>query len=226
MTKFLVKEVNLETITDMQSWYKTWLLNGNNRIRVKQKPLRQLKRACTSSWSRLGSQKSFKLTIPRSLAKPVKTFLGIIVRRHLTIQKEMGLLREQYAELKKGPLLHCCNQVWMKNGGRIPWNVTAICEMFLISRRTGRHCTIGDLENLLEDQLFHLVQWLNTTLFPWKTSRESINLVGKYYLVYSWGYALYAGGIWKGDILVVDIEELEKMDASEIYAKDSMQKRW
>ena len=39
------------------------------------------------------------------------------------------------------------------------------------------------------------------------------------------GYALYAGGIWKGDILVVDIEELEKMDASEIYAKDSMQKR-
>ena len=33
------------------------------------------------------------------------------------------------------------------------------------------------------------------------------------------GYALYAGGIWKGDILVVDIEELEKMDASEIPAE-------
>ena len=33
------------------------------------------------------------------------------------------------------------------------------------------------------------------------------------------GYALYAGGIWKGDIMVVDIEELEKMDASEIHAK-------
>ena len=30
------------------------------------------------------------------------------------------------------------------------------------------------------------------------------------------GYALYAGGIWKGDILVADIEELETMDASEI----------
>ena len=28
------------------------------------------------------------------------------------------------------------------------------------------------------------------------------------------GYALYAGGIWKGDILVADIEELETMDAS------------
>ena len=33
------------------------------------------------------------------------------------------------------------------------------------------------------------------------------------------GYALYAGRIWKGDILVADIEELETMDVSEIYAK-------
>ena len=33
------------------------------------------------------------------------------------------------------------------------------------------------------------------------------------------GYALYAGGIWKGDVLVADLEELEKMDASEIYSK-------
>ena len=32
-------------------------------------------------------------------------------------------------------------------------------------------------------------------------------------------YALYAEGIWKGDILVADIEELETMDASEIYSK-------
>ena len=33
------------------------------------------------------------------------------------------------------------------------------------------------------------------------------------------GYALYAGGIWKGDILVADMQELETMDASEIYSK-------
>ena len=33
------------------------------------------------------------------------------------------------------------------------------------------------------------------------------------------GYALYAGGIWNGDILVGDIQELETMDASEIYSK-------
>ena len=33
------------------------------------------------------------------------------------------------------------------------------------------------------------------------------------------GYALYAGRIWKGDILVADIEELETMDASEFYSE-------
>ena len=33
------------------------------------------------------------------------------------------------------------------------------------------------------------------------------------------GYALHGGRIWKGDILVADIEELEEMDASEIHAK-------
>ena len=33
------------------------------------------------------------------------------------------------------------------------------------------------------------------------------------------GYALYAGRIWKGDIMVADIEELEEMDASELHAR-------
>ena len=36
---------------------------------------------------------------------------------------------------------------------------------------------------------------------------------------YFLGYALYAGWIWKGDVLGEDLEELETMDASEIYSK-------
>ena len=40
------------------------------------------------------------------------------------------------------------------------------------------------------------------------------------------GYAFYAGGIWKGDVLVADLEELETMDAyPKSTQKDSMQKR-
>ena len=33
------------------------------------------------------------------------------------------------------------------------------------------------------------------------------------------GCALHAGGIWKGDVLIADLAELETMDASEIYSK-------
>ena len=33
------------------------------------------------------------------------------------------------------------------------------------------------------------------------------------------GYALVAGGIGKGAVLVVDVEELERMDALEVHAR-------
>ena len=33
------------------------------------------------------------------------------------------------------------------------------------------------------------------------------------------GYALFAVSIWKGDVLIADFEELQTMDASEIYSK-------
>ena len=70
-----------------------------------------------------------------------------------------------------------------------------------------------------KDQSFRLVQWLSITLFLRKTSQESINLEKKVLPGLFLGYALYAGGIWKGDVLIADLEELETMDASEIFSK-------
>ena len=64
ITKFQVKDVNLETIIDTLSWYRIWLPNGFNLIRAKQKLLRKQKRVCKTSWSRRGNQKSFTLAIP------------------------------------------------------------------------------------------------------------------------------------------------------------------
>ena len=52
----------------------------------------------TADHSQTGNLKSFTLTIPWNLAKPVKIFPGIIVRQHHTDQKQMGLLKEQCAE--------------------------------------------------------------------------------------------------------------------------------
>ena len=38
-------------------------------------------------------------------------------------------------------------------------------------------------------------------------------------------YELYAGGIWKGYIMIADIEELEKMDAPEIFTSENQCER-
>ena len=48
--------------------------------------------------TRIGSLKSFTLTIPWNSAKPVKIFPGIIARRHHTDRRLMGLPKEQCAE--------------------------------------------------------------------------------------------------------------------------------
>ena len=106
----------------------------------------------------------------------------------------------------------------MKVGGQILLNVIPICETYKISCLMGRLHTKDVLENLLRDQSLRLVHWLNITLSLRKTSQESINLE-KVLLGLFFGYALYAGGIWKDDIMVADIEELETMDASETYFK-------
>ena len=161
--------------------------------------LRKPKGACKSSWSRIGSLQSFTLTVHWNLARPGKIFPGVIVRQHHTDRKQMGLVREQCAELRKEHLRHCCNQVWMKNGGQIPWNAIPICETFKISCLMGRLHTKDVLENLLKDRSFRLVHWLSITLFLRKTGQESINLERKSYLDCSLDTLCTRGKIWKGD---------------------------
>ena len=70
----------------------------------------------------------------------------------------------------------------------------------------------------MKDRLFHLVHWLSITPITAK-DQSRIHQFGKKVLPGLFlGYALYAGGIWKGDVPVADLES-ETMDASEIYPK-------
>ena len=153
------------------------------------------KRACKCSWSRRGSQKSFTLTIPWILAKPVNTFPGIIARQHLTNRKQMGL-RERCAELRKGHLRYCCNQVWMTTGGRIPWSVCALCETCKIS------CLLA---NTLRTAIWRTIQrtnnsvWFDGGISPHFCNRPvaTAYVRPESYANISLGYALHEGGIWK-----------------------------
>ena len=91
----------------------------------------------------------------------------------------------------------------MKNGGRIPWNVIAIFEIFK------NYCLVGKY-HMNCDQKFLLEQWSNITQLQLQISNESINSDRK---------SCHARRIWHGDIMVADNEEVEEMDASELHAK-------
>ena len=85
--------------------------------------------------------------------------------------------------------------------GQIEWNVTPICETAQIYSLMERRPMKDILGSHLKDLLFLLVHLLSIALFLRKASPESINLEKKVLPGLFLGYALYAGGIWKGDVL-------------------------
>ena len=86
----------------------------------------------------------------------------------------------------------------MKIGGQILWNAIPICETFKIS------CTKGVFGEPFEGPIIpfgSLVEY-----YPISAKDQSrIHQFGKKVLPGLFlGYALYAGGIWKGDMLVAE----------------------
>ena len=106
----------------------------------------------------------------------------------------------------------------MKVGGQILWNVLPICETSQI------YCLLGRLhmKDVLGNHLKGLIIPFGSLIeyHPITAKDQSRIQFGKKVLPGLFlGYALYAGGIWKGDVLIEDLEELETMGASEIYSK-------
>ena len=203
----------------MQSWCRIWPPNGSSRIRAKPKLLRKYKGACKSSWSPIGSLKSFTLTIPWNLAKLVKICPGIIVRRQHTDRKQMGLPKETVLRVKE-----CTSAALLQSGLDANWCADSMeC-----------HTRLRNIQDLLSDGKTQYERRFGKPfkgpIIPFGSfvdyhpisakDQSRIHQFGKKGLPGLFlGYALYAGGIWKGDMLVADIEELETMDASEVYSK-------
>ena len=110
----------------------------------------------------------------------------------------------------------------MKIGGQILWNATPICDL-LSDGETPYERRFGQPFKGPIIPFGSLVEYHPITA----KDQSRIHQFGKKVLPGLFlGYALYAEGIWKGDILVADLEELETMDASEnLLKKDSMRKR-
>ena len=108
----------------------------------------------------------------------------------------------------------------MKAGVQILWNVTPVCETLQILYQMGRR----PMKDVVGNQPFKgpIIPFGSLVEYHPITAKDQsrIHQFGKKVLPGLFlGYALYAGGIWKGDVLFADLEELETMDASEIYSK-------
>ena len=107
----------------------------------------------------------------------------------------------------------------MKIAGQIPWNAITICETFTDLLSDGKTPSERRFGQPFKGPIIpfgSLVEYYAKTA----KDRSRIHRFGKKVLPGLFlGYALYAGGVWKGDIMVADIEELETMDASEFHCK-------
>ena len=105
----------------------------------------------------------------------------------------------------------------MRSGGQILWNAIAICEMSKTYWQTGRLLVKEDLGNHSKDQSFPFGAMVEYYPISARDQARIHQFGDKVLPGIFLGYALIAGGIWEGDILIADIEELENLDASEIY---------
>ena len=142
------------------------------------------------------------------------------LRQHHTDRKQMGLLREQCAESRKGHLQYCCNQVWVMNCGRIPGNVTAICETFKISCVMGRHHAKGVSEKTFNGPLIPIGAMVEYHPISVKAPSRLHQFGPKVLPGILLGYVLHAEeNLERRHFVVADIEELEQMDESELHAR-------
>ena len=103
--------------------------------------------------------------------------------------------------------------------GRFHGMLFPICETFKISCLMGKLHTRDVLEKPLKRPIIPFGSLVECYLISAK-DQSRIHQFGKEVLPGLFlGYTLYAGRIWKGDMTVADVQELETMDASEIYSK-------
>ena len=115
----------------------------------------------------------------------------------------------------------------MKIGGQTQWNVTPVCETSQIYYLMGRRPMKDVLGNHLKDRSFRFGSLVEYYPISAKDQSRIHQFKKKDLPGLFLGYALYAGRIWKGDVLIADLEELETMDGSEIHSKRlNLQRKW
>ena len=107
----------------------------------------------------------------------------------------------------------------MKNGGFLLWNAVVFCDMFKTSWTMGKtpyERRFGEPFKGPITSSGAMVEYHPTS----PKDQARIHQFGKKVLAGIFlGFQLIAEGIWKGDISIADLEDLEKLDASDIYPR-------
>ena len=216
-----MRDVNQDTFTGTLSWYKILLLSGFNFTRVKQNLHMRRKKAYHNSWNRRKQRTLYKQTTRWNLGKRVK----VLSWNHRTSaphrSETNGIAERAVRRAKEGT-----SAVLLQSGlDERWWSDSMECYCYLRNIQD----ILGDGKNTLWKTIWRIIQRANNTAsssdwipldFSKRPFRELIHQFGKKVLPGIFlGYELIAGGIWKGDILTADLEDLEKLDASDIYSR-------
>ena len=211
----------------MLSWYKTWPPNGSSRIRAKQKLHKKPREACKKF---LEPERKPKVIYTDNSLEFGKAFL---YSAHCSFRNTISLSSVWCRRaMIPGKIFTGTSAVLLQSGLNESWWADSMeCDTYL-----------RNVTDLLSDGKTHYErrfgQPVKGPIFPFGSLVEYHPITAKDQpRIYQFGkkvlpglflgYALYVGWIWKGDVLVADLEELETMEASEIYSKkDSMRKRW
>ena len=154
--KSLMRDVNLERISDTQSWDKIPSLNLFNFIRANQKLLRGRQRSLRKFFKPSEKPKVLYTDNSLELRKSCED-LSYNRRTWTPIDpRQMRLRKERNKDKRKGSLLYVRNETWMKNEGLIPWNTIAIHEMSKTSWQIGQHLKKDVPQQHLNVHLFRL----------------------------------------------------------------------
>ena len=210
-----MKIANLETIIEMQSWWRTWPPNGSNRFRAKTKTSQETQRSLQKFLEPDRKPKVIETDNSMEFGKtcedpswnhctstPHRSETNGAVRRvkegTSAVLLQSGLNESWWADSMEC-YTYLRNVTDLSSDGKTP------CEKRFGQPFEGPIIPFGSLVE------YHPITAKDQSRIHQFGKKVSPGLF--------LGYALHAGRIWKGDVLVADLEELETMDASEIYSK-------
>ena len=207
---------NLETIIDTQSWCRTWPLNGSRRIRAKNKTSQETQRSLQKF---LEPERKPKVIYTDNSLEFGKACENLSWNHCTSTSETNGIAERAVRKVKEGTsavlLQSGLNESWWADSMEWYTSLRNVTDL-LSDGKTPLERRFGQPFKRPIIPFGSLVEY-----YPISAKDQSrIHQFGKKsYLDCSSDTHYTRGGFGRVDVLVADFEELETMDASEIYSK-------